>query len=139
MRVVQRTHDLKAREHAVVAVEFAARGLGIDVAARGDGGQGVVQTCPACEQIADGVDADGASRGARLRNKEIAALAIKIGEGQAADTALGGRTDLGKAHQRIPKALSVDAKRADERIGDGWRGHTGSPFRILDSLIPVAL
>jgi hypothetical protein len=31
--VVERAHDLEAREHAVVAVELAARGLRVDVAA----------------------------------------------------------------------------------------------------------
>ena len=64
-RVVQGAHDFEAGEHAVVAVEFAAGGLGINVAAGDDGRQGAVKAGPACEQVADGIDTDGAASGTR--------------------------------------------------------------------------
>ena len=75
-----------------------------------DGGQGVVQASAAREQVADGVNADCASSGTRLGNEEIAALAVELGECEAADAALGCRADRGQTHQRIPETLPVDAQ-----------------------------
>ena len=55
--VVQRAHHLEAGEHAVVAVELAAGGLGVDVAAGDDRRQRGVAPGAAHEDVADRVDA----------------------------------------------------------------------------------
>ena len=128
-QVVQGAHHLDAGQHAVVAVKLAAGGLGVDVAAGHDGRQAVVAPGPAHEAVADLVDGDAHAGLARPACHQVAALFVQVGQGQAADAALGRGADLGQFHQRGPKALAVDAQAAD--VNCGGCGHGFSPKRGL--------
>jgi hypothetical protein len=86
--VVQRAHHLQAGQHAVVAVELAAGGLGVDVAAGHDGWQAVVAPGAAHEAVADFVDGDGHAGILSPLQDEVAALFVQVGQGQSAHTTL---------------------------------------------------
>ncbi|MCY1221149.1 hypothetical protein D9M72_331930 [compost metagenome] len=111
--LLQGAQDLDAGEHAVIAVELAAGGLGVDMAARHDGGQVVAQPRAAHEDIADGVHAHAAAQVAGPGADQVAPLAVQVGQGQPAHAAFVGAADAGQFHQRIPEALAVDADAAD--------------------------
>ena len=107
--VVQRTHDLERGKHAVVAIEFPAGGLGIDVAAGHHWRQVVLASRATRKNIADGVDADGAAGGPQPAANEIAALAVPVGQRNAAHAAFRGGADSREIHERLPEALAVYA------------------------------
>ncbi|MNT30515.1 hypothetical protein D3C72_1663130 [compost metagenome] len=115
--VVQAADHFEPREHAVVAVELAARGLRVDVTAGGDGWQRVVAARAAREDVADGVHAHLAAGLARPAREEVAALAVQVGERDAAHAALLGGAELRELHQRVPEALAVHAQGAHVRCG----------------------
>ncbi|GAO25669.1 ribonuclease E [Alicycliphilus sp. B1] len=112
-RGVERAHHLQAREHAVVAVELAARGLGVDMAAGHHRRQAVVGAGAAREDVADGVHADAAAGLACPLHEQVAALAVELGERDAAHAALGRAADARQIHERLPQARAVDAQRGD--------------------------
>ncbi|MNH32360.1 hypothetical protein D3C79_927970 [compost metagenome] len=60
------------------------------------------------EYVADGVDADRATGRLAPLHEQIAGLAVEVGQGQAADTALGSGAEPGQVHQRLPQAGAVD-------------------------------
>ncbi|MCY1515290.1 hypothetical protein D9M68_498710 [compost metagenome] len=111
--LLQRAQDLDAGEHAVVAVELAPGGLGIDMAAGHDGGQIVAQARPAHEDIADGVHAHAAAQLAGPAADQIAPLPVQVGQRQPAHAALVGAADAGQFHQGRPQAVPVDTDAAD--------------------------
>jgi hypothetical protein len=108
--VVEGAHHLQAREHAVVAVKLAARGLRVDVAAARDGRKGRVAPRAAHEDVANLVDGDRQARGLRPAYDEVAPLAVEVGEGQTTDAALRGRADARELHQGGPETVAVDAE-----------------------------
>jgi hypothetical protein len=118
----QRAQHLQPGQHAVVAVELAARGLGVDVAARHHGRQVVVQACAARKDVADGIDTDAAAGLARPLHEEIAPLAVPVRQRQAAHAALGRGAYARQVHQRLPQAGAVDAQLG--RDGGGCKGGT---------------
>ena len=112
---IQRAHHLQPGQYAVVAVELAARGLGVDMAAGHHRRQGVVRARAAREDVADGVHADAAAGVSRPAHEQVAALAIQVGEGDAAYAALGCGADLCQLHERLPQARTIDAQRGQIR------------------------
>ena len=62
VEIVQGADDLEPGQHAVVAVELAAGGLGVDMAAGHDRRQRIILAGPAGEDVAHLVDGDGAAR-----------------------------------------------------------------------------
>ncbi|MNP37646.1 hypothetical protein D3C76_1311050 [compost metagenome] len=99
VQVVERAHHFEAGHDAVAAIELAAGGLGVDVAAGHDGRQGRVAPGAAGEDVADGVDADRAAGLFAPVYEQVASLAVEVGQGQAAYAALGGGAELGQVHQ----------------------------------------
>ena len=91
------------------------------MAAGHDGRQAVVAPGPAHEAVADFVDGDAHASLARPARDQVAALFVQVGQGQAADAALGRGADLRQLHQRGPEALAVDAQAAD--VGGGSGAH----------------
>ncbi|KAG1082342.1 hypothetical protein G6F40_015159 [Rhizopus arrhizus] len=100
--VVQRAQHLQASQHAVIAVEFSAGGLGVDMAARHDHGQAVVAAWPAREDIADGVDAHLTARVHRPIDEQVPALPVQVGQRQPAHAAFLGAADASQVHQGLP-------------------------------------
>ena len=109
--VVQRVQHLQPGEHAVVAVELAARGLGVDVAARGHRGQAVIRAGTARKQVADGVAPQGAAQLGRPGGEELAALAVQVGQGNATHAAARCGADGRQRHQALPQARTVHMQR----------------------------
>ena len=105
---VQRAHRFKRAEDAEHAVELAAGRLGVEMRAHGDRGKVLVFAGPAREHGADFVDRNRAAERFALRLEPVAHLAVEIGQGQTANTALRRRADLRGVHQRVPKPLAVD-------------------------------
>jgi len=60
------------------------------------------------EDVAELVDLDGTACSLRPAHEEITALAVEIGERDAADAALLRAADLGQLHQARPQAVGVD-------------------------------
>ncbi|MNN46003.1 hypothetical protein D3C81_1603610 [compost metagenome] len=107
--VVERAHDLQPRQHAEVAVELAARGLGVDMAARGHGARGRGRARAARKDIADLVHAHVQPRLAAPLHHQVAPLAVFFGQRDAAHAALGGGADRAQIHERLPQARAIDA------------------------------
>eukprot|EP01132_Coremiostelium_polycephalum_P017658 gene17657-biopygen9358 len=63
---------------------------------------------PAGEDIADAIDGHGTARFLAPLHKQVAGLAVEVGQGQAADAALGGGAELGEFHQGQPQTIAVD-------------------------------
>ena len=105
--IVQAAHHLQPGEDTVVAVELAARGLRVDVAAGDDRRQGVVPAGPAREDVAHGIDLDAAARLLAPADEEVAGLAVQLGEREPAHPALVGGADPGQLHQGIPQPLRL--------------------------------
>ncbi|MNI32262.1 hypothetical protein D3C73_861690 [compost metagenome] len=97
--VIQRAQHFQPGQHAVVAVELAARGLSVDVAAGHDGGQVVVAARAAREDIADGVHAHVTAGLLYPAHEQVAPLAIQVGQGQAAHAAFFRTAYLRQIHQ----------------------------------------
>ena len=108
--VVEGSHHLDAGEHTVVAVELAARGLGVDVAAGHHRRQCIVAAGPAQEAVANLVDGHRHAGFDRPAADQVAALLVQVGQGQAADAALGRGADLREFHQRVPQPGAIDAQ-----------------------------
>ena len=108
--VVQRANHLDAGEDAVIAIELAARGLRVDVAAARDGRKVRVLSRTAHEHVADLVDRDGEASLLRPRHDEIAPLAIEVGQREAAHATLLRSTDASELHERSPETVTIDAE-----------------------------
>jgi len=63
------------------------------------------------EDIAHAVDGDGQAGVPAPSDEQIPRLAVKIGQRQAADTALGRGADLRHRHQAVPQAFAVNLDR----------------------------
>ena len=120
--VIQGAHHFDARQYAVVAIELAAGGLGIDMAARDDRRQGVVAAGAAHKAVADLVDDNRHAGFFGPGDHQITALFVEVGQGQTAHTTLGRGADLGQFHQRGPQAVAVDAQLVDAFAG-GFVNH----------------
>ena len=108
LQIVQGAHHFQARQHAVIAIELAARGLGIDMAARHHGRKCVVDAIAAHEDIADLVDGDAHARVPAPAHHQVAAFFVQVRQGQALDAALGRGTDPRQFHQGRPQAVAID-------------------------------
>ena len=106
--VVEGADDLQAGEHAVSAVELAAGGLGIEMAAGHDGRQGWVGTGAAREDVAHLIDLDRAAGLACPAHEQVAALAVHVAQGHAADAAARRGADARQGHQRFPQTRAVN-------------------------------
>ena len=114
--VVERAYHFQARQHAVAAVELAASGLGVDVAARHDGGS--VSSRPARRaKMLPSWSTRTRMPASRIQPVTVAALAVQRGQGQAAVAALGGGADPGQVHQGLPQPVAVDGQRELLMVG----------------------
>ena len=98
LQIVERAHHLQRRQHAVVAVKFAAGGLSVDMAAGDDGRQAGVAAFPAHKYIAYFIDGDAHPGLPRPAYYLVPPLAVEIGEGQTAAAALRRGADLREIH-----------------------------------------
>ncbi len=110
LQVVQRTHHFQPGQHAVVAIEFTAGRLGVDMTAGDYRRQRVVGAVAAHEDIADLVDRDRQPGRLGPANHQVAALLVQVRQGQPFDAPLGRGADLGQFHQRRPQAVAIDAQ-----------------------------
>ena len=117
---VERAHHLQAGEHAVVAIELASRGLGVDMAAGGHGACLWVGACAAAKHIAHFIHAHLQACVAEPLHHLVAAGLVLIGQGDAADAAFGRGPYLGQGHQRLPEAVFINAQAV-------YWGHAGTP------------
>ncbi|MNX90098.1 hypothetical protein D3C86_1221330 [compost metagenome] len=108
VQVVERAQHFDASEHAETAVKLAAGGLGVDVAAGHDRWQVRIAARTAGENVAHGVDADGASGLLTPVDEDVPRLTVEIGQGQATDASLDRGAELGQLHERLPQAIAVD-------------------------------
>jgi len=115
--VVEASHHFQTSQHAVIAIELAAGGLGVDVAAGHDGRQIGVAPRAAHEHIANLVHRHRHARFAAPLGDQVAPLAVQVAQGQAAHPAFGGGANLGQRHQGVPQSLVIDAQ-----IGQGMWG-----------------
>ena len=113
-QLVQCAHDFQAGYDAEGAVELAAGGLAIEVAAEQDGGAGRVAAGAAGEHVAHLVGAEGEARMFAPGAEAVAAGAVDLGEGQAPDAAFGCSADFRHCHQGVPKPAAVDTLIAGE-------------------------
>ena len=140
--VVEGSQHLQSREHAIVAVEFAARRLRIDVASGEHNRRRGIASGARRKNIACTVDFDAAAGFLEPPDNEIATLSIEAGECEPPHASLGRGADLRQLHQRSPKAPAIHAKRACGALG-GMK-HGGScrhpqpslSMRILASTEP---
>ncbi len=107
---IERTQHLEAGQHAVVAVELAASGLRVDMAARRHGRQVVPFARAPRKDIADRIDAHRATDVLRPCDEQVARVAIEFGEREAAHAALVGRADPREPHQAVPQPRAIDAQ-----------------------------
>ncbi len=96
--VVQAAHRLQPGEHAVGAVELAAHGLAVQVAAGHDRGPGVVRPGAPREDVAHSVDPDRAARRLAPAHEEVARLLVQVAERQAPDPAVRRGADPAHLH-----------------------------------------
>ena len=92
------------------AIELAARGLGVQMRAHGDGKCLGVLAGAGGEHIADRVDFHLAAQGFALRLEPITHLFVFIRDGEPLDAAFGRAAEFGGVHQHIPQALRVDGQ-----------------------------
>ncbi len=128
----ERAQDLQSREDPEITVELAARGLRVDVAAGQHHRGRRVAAAADREDVAGAVDLDRAAGIAQPPDDAIAALAIELGEREAAHAAPRRRADPQKLHQRAPQSRAVDAQsRRWQRIGShAMRGGRAAVARL---------
>ena len=137
--VVERAHDLEAGEHAVVAVELAARGLGVDVAA-GDHRRtvGVAAGAPP-EDVADRIDRSPRARPrahqATTRSRPWRSRSVSA---RRHTPPLGVAPICREVHQRAPEAVAVDAH-AGDRARFARRGVVHGRVARIDARIPSTI
>ena len=106
--VVEGADDLQPGEHPVSPVEFAAGGLGIEMAAGHHGRQGRVGTGAAREDVTHLIHLDRAAGFLCPAHEQVAALAVHVAQGHAADAAARRGADARQGHQRFPQAGAVN-------------------------------
>ncbi len=109
LRFVERAHDFKARQHAVVAVVAAAGAHRVDVAAGHDWRQIFLAGAQA-HHVADGVDPDIEARRLHPAHDQIAPCLVLVGERQPRATAALDGADPTQLLQRTQQALVVDSQ-----------------------------
>ncbi|MNQ66851.1 hypothetical protein D3C85_813530 [compost metagenome] len=119
-QVIQGAQHLQAGQHAEAAVEFAAGGLGVDMAAGHHRRQGGITSGTAGEDITHRVDSHRAAGLFAPAHEQVAGLAIQVAQGQTTDSALDGGTELGQFHQRLPQAFAVDVRVAGLQDVSGY-------------------
>ncbi|MCY1374629.1 hypothetical protein D9M69_619820 [compost metagenome] len=93
------------------------------------------------EDVADGVDADGAAGIDTPFDEDVPGLAIQIGQGQATHAALDRGAEPGQFHERLPQAVAVDVLMAGlqnvyGRVHDDFLRLflSGCSYRFLSSI-----
>ena len=129
--IIEGADHLQPGHHAEAAVELAAGGLGVDMAAGHHWRQLGVAPGAAGEDVADRVDAHRATGCFAPLHEQVAGLAIKIGQRQAAYAALGRGAEAGQIHQRLPQAVAVDVALAGLQDFLGGDGHGVSPQAVI--------
>ncbi len=107
--LVQGAQDFEPGEHAVDAVEAAAVRLGVEVAAGDDRRARIVAAGPAREDVAHVVDLDRAAYVAAPADEQIAALAVGVGQRQAARATMLARADFGHRHDAVPESPAINS------------------------------
>ena len=97
--VVEGSQHLQAGEHAVVAVEFTARRLRIDMASGQHDTRRRIAPGPRREDVARPVDFDAAAGVAQPADHEISSLPIEVGERETAHASLGRGADFCQVHE----------------------------------------
>ncbi len=106
-RIVQCAHQFQPGQHAVDAVEAAAFGLRVEVAAdQHRRGFGIGAGAPR-EQVAHRIDADRHAGLAAPLRETLAPTPILVGERQAPYAAARGRADFRHLRQAAPEARAV--------------------------------
>ena len=103
---VQGAHDLEPGQHAEHAVELAARGLGVEVAADRDRRARRVAALAAEHHVAEAVHRERQADRLAPAAKEMAGLAVEIGQRLAVAAAVRQRADAGHLHQAVPEPLA---------------------------------
>ena len=106
--VVEGAHDFEARQHAQHAVELAAIGLGVEMAADGDRRQCLILARPPREDITERVRVDAAAGVSAPRDEQVPALLVQVGERQPPAPPFRSCADFRHLHQAIPKAVTFD-------------------------------
>jgi hypothetical protein len=78
------------------------------MAAGDDRRLGIVLARSPREDIANRINADRAAGILAPADEQVAALAVEIGEGEAADAAFLGGADFRQLHQALPQPLAID-------------------------------
>ena len=100
--IVQAAHYLQPGEDAECAVEFAAAGLAVQMAAEQHRQAGGIAAWASGEHVADLIDPHGQAGGFALGAEFPPAAAVRVGKRQAPDAALRGRANFGEPHQAVP-------------------------------------
>jgi hypothetical protein len=111
---MQRLQGLQGTEHAQHTVELAAGGLGVEVAAHGDGRHIAALALPPREHGTHVVDGHGAAQRLGTGAEPVAHLPVEIGQGEPADAAFRRAADRRRLHQVAPQALGVDRQVAHD-------------------------
>ena len=110
VRIVQHAQHFQPCHHAIGAVELAAGRLGVEMRAGHHRRLRRIAAFAAGEDITQLVDFDGAACLLGPAHEEIAALAVEVGERDAADATLLGPADLAQFHQARPQPVVIDAE-----------------------------
>ena len=114
--VVQRAHDFQPGHDAVGAVELAARGLRIEVAADRDGQRTGIGAGAPREDVADAVHLDRHAGLLAPAHELVAPAPVDVGEREAAHAALVGGADFRQVHQGLPEAVGVDLQHGQRKL-----------------------
>ena len=107
--LVERLDDLEPGENAERAVVAPAGAHGVDVAAHHHR-RAVLEAAAQADHIADRVDRDREAELAHPADDEVAALAVGVGEREAADPAVGPGAGFGQAFQARAEPRAVHSK-----------------------------
>ena len=119
----ERAHDLQTCQDAVGAVETAAVGLGVEMAANEHGRARGVGPGPLGEEIADAVARDRAARSLGPGGEQRLAVAVGVRERDSMRAAARRGAHLGEGHQALPEAIAVDARHGQSRRSSVTLGH----------------
>ncbi|MNJ39689.1 hypothetical protein D3C77_345670 [compost metagenome] len=108
LQVIEGAHDFQPGQHPKAAIELAAGGLGVDMAAGHHRRQLRVAARTAGENVTDAVDGHRTTGLLGPFDEQVAGLAIKVGQRQAAHPAFDRGAEPGQVHQRLPQAFAVD-------------------------------
>ena len=117
VEIIQCTDQFEPAEDAKHAVKFAARRLGIEMAADIDRQCVGIGPRTRKEHIAHGVDAHGKACLLAPGLEQPAAFAVFVGQCLAVVAATNARSDLRHLHQTVPETVAVDPEISRERHG----------------------